>query len=145
VLTTILVLGRMERATDVQRSGPFMTVAIGLFGIASLLACHILIRRYVAPAMGFPSGYSATLTASALVSSLVVVPTMCILQRAKATSGLLSWGVSLCAAIFVVIIARTGFNVLEVGSEKAEQSKARSAEVEQIIDQPNFIEHKDGR
>ncbi len=136
VLSAILVLGRMERATNVPRSGPLMTVSIALVGIVAVLSSYILLTRYVTPALGYPHGYPGMLIASILISALVVIPTMCIFQGASARTGAASWGVSLCAAIFVVVIARTGFNVVEAGSEQAQQSKARSAEVEKFIDDP---------
>jgi len=77
--------------------------------------------------------YFVVLSASVVVSMLVVVPLMMLTHWAGSVSSVLSWGVSVAAAMSVVLIARTGIEAVSSGSSKAQETKARSMEMQNFL------------
>jgi predicted neutral ceramidase superfamily lipid hydrolase len=132
-LAIVLVLGRMVGASRLENGGPVHVLLVAVAGLVAMIAAVMFLRPLVGSFVEESYLYFAVLSASVVVSMLVVVPLMMLTHRAGSVSSVLSWGVSVAAAMSVVLIARTGIEAASSGSNKAQETKARSMEMQNFL------------
>jgi hypothetical protein len=69
------------------------------------------------------------------VSLLVVVVVMGAAQRASWVSSVLTWGTAVLAAACIMVIGRVGFDAVSKGSDKAQETRERSEQLQEFMDQ----------
>lgn len=106
-----------------------------MLSLAVLVGLSYGIHTIVSPMVGFPRSYPGTVGTAIVISFALVVPILCLIQRAEVLSAGLAWGMALMAAVCVVVIARVGFGVVTSGSVKAQETIERSTEMEAFLEQ----------
>jgi len=134
LLAMVLVFGRMVGANRLEKDGPFRLLIVVVVGLASMITAVMFLKPLIGSFVEESFLYFAVMSAAIVVSMLVVVPVMMLTHRANSVSSVLSWGVSIAAAISIVLIARTGFDAVNSGSNRAQETKARSMEMQQFLD-----------
>jgi multisubunit Na+/H+ antiporter MnhB subunit len=134
LLAMVLVLGRMVGACKVENDGPLNVVLVAAVGLVSMIVAVMFLKPLIGSFVAESFLYFAVMCASIVVSMLIVVPFMMLTHRASSISSIVAWGTSIAAAMSIVLIARTGIDAVSSGSNQAQETKARSMEMQEFLD-----------
>lgn len=122
------VYARTGSAFGTPHSGGFRGVFSAALGVALVLAAMTAVSLY------FPkAGLWLWVGAPVIVSLMVVMPLVCLIQRAGFMAAFMTWLISVAALAALVLLISAGFDAVSSGRKQAEKSKVHKQEVEQLI------------
>jgi len=139
ILCSLLVmtwtLSKMAKAVGTEETSAIASFAITLAGLGLILVGMVATRFYLLPVLGSNGGYPILLGVALAGSHLLVVPLMCITQRATIMGAIISWVVSLCATALVIATISYGFSLVRGGAEDMGKTKTRTEEMDRFLRQ----------
>ncbi|MDP2990447.1 MAG: hypothetical protein Q8O57_07775 [Kiritimatiellota bacterium] len=122
------VYARTSRAFGTPHFGGSRGVFTAVLGIAFVLAAMTAVSLY------FPkAGPWLWVGVPVVVSLVVVMPLVCLIQRAGFMAAFMTWLISVAALAAIILLISAGFDAFNSGREQAEKSKVHKQEIEQLI------------
>lgn len=134
VLTLLFVLGKAGSAFGISNTSFWHSLVVGVLGIVLVVVAMVAVKLYV------PLWETASLRvwllvgAGVIVSLALIVPLMCMLQKAGYFAALFTWLVSVAAAALVIAMVGAAFNAVSSGKRSAEQGREHKKQVESLLD-----------
>jgi len=119
---------RTGRAFGIPRSGGFRGVFTAVLGLALVLAAMTAVSLYF-PMIGPWLWFGVPV----IVSLMVVIPLVCLIQRAEFMAAFMTWLISVAALTALILLISAGFDAFSSGRAQAEKSKVHKQELEQLI------------
>jgi hypothetical protein len=133
VLTLVAVLGKVGEAFRIPNISTVYSLTAAVVGIGLTLAV------LTAAALYLPAWKDAAIQrwmligVPVVVSVIVVVPLMCMLQRANFMASLVTWAIGVAAMAAVVLLVGAIFKAFLSGDRDFNRGKLRKQEIEQLI------------
>ena len=130
VLVLYFVLNKAGAAFGIPNTGMWYALVVGVLGVAIVMASMIAARLYL------PLWRTETLRvwilvgASLIASLLLVIPSMCAIQRTKYLAAMLTWFISLATVALAIVLVGLVFDGIAIGSRSAERGTERTRQVE---------------
>ncbi|MBU1734275.1 MAG: hypothetical protein KJ692_03455 [Verrucomicrobia bacterium] len=119
---------RTGSAFGMSHSGGFRGGFSAVLGFALVLAAMTAVSLY------FPKvGPWLWVGVSVVVLLMVVMPLVCLIQRAGYMAAFMTWLISVAALAALILLISAGFDAFSAGREQAEKSKVHKQELEQLI------------
>lgn len=122
------VYARTGRAFGIPHSGGFRGIFTAVLGLMLVLAAMTAVSLY------FPKvGLWPWVGVPVVVSLMVVMPIVCLIQRAGFMAAFMTWLISVAALAALILLISAGFDAFSSGREQAGKSKVHKQEIEQLI------------
>lgn len=122
------VYARTGRAFGTLHFGGFRGIFTAVLGLALVLAAM------TAVSLCFPKvGPWLWVGVPVVISLMVVMPLVCLIQRAGFMAAFMTWLISVAALAALILLISAGFDAFSTGREQAEKSKVHKHEIEQLI------------
>ena len=122
------VHARTGSAFGMPHAGGFRGVFTAMLGLALVLAATTAVSLY------FPKvGLWLWVGVPVVVSLMVVMPIVCLIQRAGFMAAFMTWLISVAALAALILLISAGFDAFNSGREQAGKSKVHKQEIEQLI------------
>ena len=122
------VYARTGRAFGTSYSGGFRGVFTAVLGLALVLAAMTAVSLYFSEI-----GPWLWVGVPVVVSLMVVMPLVCLIQRAGFMAAFMTWLISVAALAALILLINAGFDAFSSGSEQVEKSKVHKQEIERLI------------
>ena len=122
------VYARTGRAFGIPHSGDFRGVFTAVLGLALVLAAMTAVSLYCPKA-----GLWLWVGVPMIVSLMMVMPLVCLIQRAGFMAAFMTWLISVAAMAAIILLISAGFDAFSSGREQAVKSKVHKQEIEQLI------------
>ena len=134
-LALVIVISRAGSAFGIPNTGMAHSIIVGVLGVAAGLLATVVATFYVPQWSNSELRIWILVGAVAIASVVVIVPLMCLLQKASYMAGLLTWLVSLGAAALVIFMLGAGINAFSAGERNAAKGGEHNAAVNEVLDQ----------
>ena len=122
------VYARTGSAFGTPRSGGFRGIFTAVLGFALVLIAMTTASLY------FPkAGLWLWVGVPVVISLMVVMPFVCLIQRAGFMAAFITWLISVAALAAFILLISAGFDAFSSGREQAKKSKVHKQEIEQLI------------
>ena len=122
------VYARTGSAFGISNSGGFRGVFTAVLGLALVLAAMTAVSLY------FPkAGLWLWVGVPVVASLMVVMPLICLIQRAGFMAAFMTWLISVAALAALILLISAGFDAFSSGRKHAEKSEVHKQEIEQLI------------
>jgi hypothetical protein len=122
------VYARTGRALGTPHSGGFRGIFTAVLGLALVLAAMTAVSLY------FPmAGPWLWVGVPVIVALMVVLPLVCLIQRAGFMAAFMTWLISVAALAALILLISAGLDAFSTGRDQAEKSKVHKQELEQLI------------
>jgi hypothetical protein len=133
ILAFLIVMRILAAATNNGNGGSLGNALLLAIGAVVVIGAAAAVRIYLfRDSLGTPAGLWGTRATALVALLLIVVPLMCLLQRVKYLTALLSIGLSVFAAGLIMSVSRAALDGLRGGRSVRQTMEEKSEAWEQM-------------